>query len=58
MSIPPVEVITLGTAGGPRVWLTDDEELRCDIATAVVVGEKWHLFDCGQSVYRRYAKLG
>lgn len=57
MSTPPVEVITLGTAGGPRVWLTDDEELRCDITTAVV-GEKWYLFDCGQSVYRRCARLG
>ncbi len=53
------QVITLGTAGGPRVWTFDDNsEPRCGIATAVVVGDKWYLVDCGQSVYRQIRKSG
>lgn len=52
-------VITLGTAGGPRVWTPQDgSEPRCGIATAVVVGERWYLIDCGQGVYRQIMKAG
>ncbi len=59
MTHTDAHVITLGTAGGPRVWtLDDDAEPRCGIATAVVVGDKWYLVDCGQSVYRQVRKAG
>lgn len=52
-------VITLGTAGGPRVWTTQDgTEPRCGIATAVVVGDRWYLIDCGMGVYRQIRKAG
>ena len=52
-------IITLGTAGGPRVWTpADGAEPRCGIATAVVVGDRWYLVDCGQSVYRQIMKAG
>lgn len=52
-------VITLGTAGGPRVWVPQDEtEPRCGIATAIVVGDKWYLVDCGLGVYRQIRKAG
>ncbi|WCZ33053.1 MBL fold metallo-hydrolase [Corynebacterium massiliense] len=54
-----LKVITLGTAGGPRTWLHEGKrEPRCGIATAVVVGDKWYLVDCGQSVYRQIRKAG
>lgn len=52
-------IITLGTAGGPRVWLpSDDTEPRCGIATALVVGDSWYLIDCGQSAFRQIRKAG
>lgn len=52
-------VITLGTAGGPRVWTPQDgAEPRCGIATAIVVGDRWYLVDCGQGVYRQIWKAG
>lgn len=52
-------VITLGTAGGPRVWTpVDGSEPRCGIATALVVGDRWYLIDCGQGVYRQIIKSG
>lgn len=52
-------VITLGTAGGPRVWLPKDaREPRCGIATAIVVGDRWYLVDCGMGVYRQIRKAG
>lgn len=52
-------VITLGTAGGPRVWTTKNgAEPRCGIATAIVVGDHWYLVDCGMGVYRQIRKAG
>lgn len=52
-------VITLGTAGGPRVWMKKDgSEPRCGIATAIVVGDHWYLVDCGMGVYRQIRKAG
>lgn len=52
-------VITLGTAGGPRVWLNrNDAEPRCGIATAIVTGDSWYLVDCGMGVYRQIRKAG
>lgn len=54
-----LHVVTLGTAGGPRVWLPHDErEPRCGIATAIVVGDQWYLVDCGMGVYRQIRKAG
>lgn len=46
-------VITLGTAGGPRWWSDQNGEPRFGIATAVVVGERWYLVDCGQGAGRQ-----
>ncbi|RCS60909.1 MBL fold metallo-hydrolase [Microbacterium sp. JB110] len=40
-------IVTLGTAGGPRWWADHAGEPRFGIATAVVVGDRWYLVDCG-----------
>lgn len=40
-------IVTLGTAGGPRWWADHSGAPRFGIATAVVVGERWYLVDCG-----------
>ena len=49
-------VITLGTAGGPKLW-TDASE-RTGIATAVVVGEKFYLVDAGYGAGRQIQRAG
>lgn len=52
-------VITLGTAGGPRVWTnTTGSSPRCGIATAIVAGDRWYLVDCGLGVYQQIRKAG
>lgn len=40
-------IITLGTAGGPRWWADHRGAPRFGISTAVVVGDRWYLVDCG-----------
>lgn len=40
-------IVTLGTAGGPRWWADHSGAPRFGIATAVVVGDRWYLVDCG-----------
>ncbi|WP_156761323.1 MBL fold metallo-hydrolase [Microbacterium karelineae] len=47
MTESPLRVVTLGTAGGPRWWADHDGAPRFGIATAIVVGERWYLVDCG-----------
>ncbi|ANS31156.1 metallo-beta-lactamase [Rhodococcus opacus] len=47
------QVVLLGTSGGPR-WWSD----RAGIATAVVVGESFYLFDCGSGVGRQLRAAG
>lgn len=49
-------VVTLGTAGGPKLW-TDAPE-RTGIATAVVVGEKFYLVDAGYGAGRQIQRAG
>lgn len=51
-------VITLGTAGGPRVWTSPNIEPRCGIATAIVLPDRWYLIDCGLGVYQQIRKAG
>ncbi|MGI9022019.1 MAG: MBL fold metallo-hydrolase [Acidimicrobiales bacterium] len=45
---PDVRVVLLGTAGGPL-----PSPVRSGISTAVVVGERLHLVDCGSGVTRQ-----
>lgn len=52
-------VITLGTAGGPLVWKpANGTEPRCGIATALDLGDRWYLIDCGQGTYRQIQQTG
>ncbi|MCW4467140.1 MBL fold metallo-hydrolase [Glutamicibacter sp. MNS18] len=51
-------VITLGTAGGPRWWKNQEGEPRFGISTAVVVGDRWYLVDCGQGAGRQANAAG
>lgn len=46
MSATPPTVVTLGTAGGPILWRGG----RHGIATAVLVGDRTYLVDCGHGV--------
>lgn len=47
MTDSPMRVVTLGTAGGPRWWADHLGAPRFGIATAIVVGDRWYLVDCG-----------
>jgi ribonuclease BN (tRNA processing enzyme) len=49
------EVITLGTAGGPRWW---GPRPRAGIATAVVVGDACYLVDCGYQAAGQLHRAG
>ncbi|GGA64387.1 hypothetical protein GCM10011490_13790 [Pseudoclavibacter endophyticus] len=40
-------IIALGTAGGPRWWADELGRPLFGIATAIVVGDRWYLVDCG-----------
>lgn len=53
MSTGPV-VVTLGTSGGPVLWGGD----RHGIATAVLVGDRTYLIDCGYGVARQMRAAG
>jgi ribonuclease BN (tRNA processing enzyme) len=52
------QVVTLGTAGGPRWWDRPDVTSRSGISTAVVVGDAVYLVDCGQGAGRQLARAG
>jgi len=49
------QVITLGTAGGPRFWR---DTHRSGIATAIVTPHGFYLVDCGQGVGRQIVRAG
>lgn len=51
-------IVTLGTAGGPRWWADHDGTPRFGIATAVVVGERWYLVDCGDGAGHQARSAG
>lgn len=52
-------IVTLGTGGGPKVWLPAENHVpRCGIATAVVVGDKWYLVDAGHGTYTQIKRAG
>ena len=51
-------VVTLGTAGGPNWWQDSTVEKRTGIATAIVVGDRFYLVDCGTGVGRQMALAG
>lgn len=51
-------VITLGTAGGPKIWTEGQQRPRCGIATAVVVGERWYLVDAGHGAFTQIKRAG
>ncbi|WP_232531898.1 MBL fold metallo-hydrolase [Microbacterium halophytorum] len=51
-------IITLGTAGGPRWWADHSGAPRFGIATAVVVGERWYLVDCGDGAGHQASAAG
>lgn len=57
-TVPVPHVITLGTAGGPKIWLRDQTAPRSGIATAVVVGAKWYLVDAGHGVFTQAKRAG
>src|SRR5699024_1987130 len=52
------QVVTLGTAGGPRWWRDDRGAPRQGIATAIVVEDGWYLVDCGSGVGRQINSAG
>ncbi|GAB3555910.1 MBL fold metallo-hydrolase [Spelaeicoccus albus] len=51
-------VVALGTAGGPKWWKSRAGVRRAGIATAVVVGEKFYLVDCGRGVGGQLSHAG
>lgn len=51
-------VVTLGTAGGPNWWPGATVGERTGISTAVVVGDRIYLVDCGHGVGRQLARAG
>lgn len=51
-------IVTLGTAGGPKWWMSPAGNRRAGIATAVVVRDKFYLVDCGHGVGRRLSQSG
>lgn len=52
------QVITLGTAGGPRWWTPQTVHSRSGISTAVVVGGRNYLVDVGMGAGRQYTRAG
>ncbi|MCV7624003.1 MBL fold metallo-hydrolase [Micrococcus luteus] len=52
------QVITLGTAGGPRWWRHGGGTPRAGISTAVVVGGAVYLIDCGYGAGRQLVRAG
>lgn len=52
------EVITLGTAGGPRWWPPMRANSRFGISTAIVVGDRHYLVDTGNGTGRQYTRAG
>ena len=48
-------VALLGTAGGPPIW---DDSDRAGISTAITVGDRVYLVDCGQGWAPRYRQAG
>ncbi|WP_221584764.1 MBL fold metallo-hydrolase [Microbacterium sp. G2-8] len=57
--VSPAEmnVITLGTAGGPRWWHPDGAD-RAGISTAITVGDRFYLIDVGDGAGRRVRQAG
>ncbi|WP_221585319.1 MBL fold metallo-hydrolase [Microbacterium sp. G2-8] len=51
-------IVTLGTAGGPRWWRDHSGAPRFGIATAVVVGDRWYLVDCGNGAGHQATAAG
>lgn len=51
-------VVTLGTAGGPRWWRYQGQNVRAGISTAVVVGDAVYLVDCGYGAGRQLIQAG
>lgn len=51
-------VVTLGTAGGPMWWTGEGAGLRSGIATAVLVGDRTYLVDCGHGVGQQLMRAG
>lgn len=51
--VPPIEFLTLGTGGGPRVQTT-----RSQPANAVVLGQDVYLFDVGEGTQRQLKLAG
>jgi ribonuclease BN (tRNA processing enzyme) len=51
-------VVTLGTAGGPMWWTGEGAGRRSGIATAVLVGDRAYLVDCGHGVGRQLMLAG
>lgn len=51
-------VVTLGTAGGPMWWTGEGAGQRSGIATAVLVGDRTYLVDCGHGVGRQLMLAG
>lgn len=54
MSAAAPTVVTLGTSGGPILWGGD----RQGIATAVLIGDRTYLVDCGYGVARQMHRAG
>lgn len=57
-SIQHPYVVTLGTAGGPRIWGDTSNAPRSGIATAVVVNGYTYLVDAGHGVFTQMARAG
>jgi len=51
-------IVTLGTAGGPMWWTGVGAGQRSGIATAVLVGERAYLVDCGHGVGQQLMRAG
>ena len=51
-------VVTLGTAGGPMWWTGEGAGRRSGISTAVLVGDRTYLVDCGHGVGRQLMLAG
>lgn len=51
-------VVALGTAGGPMWWTGTDAGRRAGIATAVLVGDRTYVVDCGHGVGRQLMLAG
>jgi ribonuclease BN (tRNA processing enzyme) len=51
-------IITLGTAGGPRWWRYQRQNVRAGISTAFVIGDAVYLIDCGYGAGRQLVQAG